>query len=210
MKRVLLAALCALAIVGCSDDKGYEYEVVANIGYPDATFYLSPLEDLTKYHLQAVSDKDGVVRFKGTATEPMIACVSDGIGRVAAPVFIEEGVVTVDRMEANPKLFLAQGTPSNDAYKSYLESLQALELRFMATAGEEATPELDSVMNIAFDSLDMAVERANFDNVFGVFLFVNGGMQRCANRTEVDSVVTLFPESLRGNSYLQSALKNVK
>ncbi len=209
MRKILFGALCALALVGCAEEKGFEYEVVANVGYPDATFYLSPMEDLGKFYAEAVSDKDGVVRFKGRSEKPMIACVSDGIASFASPVFVEQGTITVDRMPENPKFFLAEGTPSNDAYKEYLNALQELNLRLSSTIKEQ-TAEADSIVNQAFDSLDRVVESANYDKIFGVFLFVNGGIHRCSTVEQVDSIVGLFSEELRGDSYLQSAIKNVK
>ena len=77
MRKVFLMALCALAMVGCN--RGYKFEVVANIGYPDVMYYLSPEAQPSTYYMSAKSDAEGVVRFEGKSDVPMAVCLSDGL-----------------------------------------------------------------------------------------------------------------------------------
>lgn len=196
-------ALCALAMVGCN--RGYKFEVVANIGYPDVMYYLSPEAQPSTYYMSAKSDAEGVVRFEGKSEVPMAVCLSDGLVNLAGPFFLEEGTISVERLADNSRIIVGRGTPSNEAYCKYLMNLQQLDAVFDTVTNVEAA---EARMVAMFDSLDVAVEQANYDNIFGLYLFVKDGIGRYSTRAEVDSVVSLFAPELREHPYMVDALKN--
>jgi len=203
MKRFLLIALCAMAMISCS--RGYKFEVVANVGYPNSTFYLSPMSQPGTYYVGAESDGDGIVRFEGRSEYPMAVGISDGLVMVAGPFFLEEGSIVVERLAENPKVALAHGTPSNDAYIDYLAQLQQTSRMFDTI--QEPSDSVMSQMRIVFDSLDRAAEEANYGNFLGLYFFVSDGIHRYSTRAEVDSVVSLFAPELREHPYMVDALQ---
>jgi hypothetical protein len=203
MKRLLMLALCALAMMSCG--RGYKFEVVAKVGYPNSSFYLSPLSNPETYYVSGESDDEGVVRFEGRGEYPMAVGVSDGVSMITGPFFLEEGSIVVERLAANPKMFVAHGTCSNDAYVEYIAQLQ--QASHMFDTIQEMSDSVEARMQVVFDSLDRAVEESNYDNFLGLYLFVNDGIRRYSTRAEVDSVVSLFAPELREHPYMIGALQ---
>ena len=204
MKRVILAALCAVMMVSCG--KGFRFEVEFPTRYPDATFYLTPEGQPGNYYMKAQSNSDGVVRFKGKLTQPIVACISDGYVMVSHTFFVEKGLIKFGPLTEQSSEIVAYGTPANDAHNNYVVDMNILEAKY-STMDDSIGVDLVEAMNSEFDLLGRKVQAENMDNIFGVYLFVKEGIFRatCAER---DSIVATFSPAMQEHPYLQEALKN--
>ncbi|MBP3426429.1 MAG: hypothetical protein J6K81_06925 [Rikenellaceae bacterium] len=201
MKRLIIAVVSALALTAC--DRGLRFEVEFHTNYPDATFYLTPNGQPTNYYLKSTSDSEGVVRFEGRMRQPVVACISDGYVLISRPFFVEQGSIKFGHLSEQSPEIVAFGTPSNDAYNEYLVRMQALEKRYTFSSDSTTNPSEDMLR--AFDSLGLAVQRANMDNIFGVYLFVNEGIHR-ATAEQIDSIVAEFSPAMRRHPYVEEAV----
>ncbi len=208
MLKVSLAVLCALVLAGCGN-RGFRFTVKAQVGYPNATYYLTPIGQPSNFYMKATSDSEGYVCFSGRSRYPMALSISDGCAKIVEPVFVEEGDVYVDRLKEDANVLVSHGTPSNEAYIQYMVDLKALNSYFDTMINPD-NRDIEREMIVAFDSLDRVVEASNRDNVFGLYLFTTDGIRRCADRAAVDSVVSLFSEPMREHPYMVDALKNAE
>ena len=204
MRRVILAALCAVMMVGCS--KGLRFEIEFPTNYPDATFYLTPEDQPGNYYMKAQSDAEGVVRFKGKLSQPIVACISDGYAMISHTFFVEEGTIKFGPLTEQSKEIVAYGTPANDAHNNYVVDMNILETKY-TTMPDTTGINLVEAMNRDFEELGSKVQAENMDNILGVYLFVKEGIFRatCAER---DSIVSAFSPAMQAHPYLQEALKN--
>ena len=204
MKRVILAALCAVMMVGCS--KGLRFEIEFPTRYPDATFYLTPEGQPGNYYMKAQSDDEGIVRFKGKLAQPIVACISDGYAMVSNIFFVEDGSIKFGPLTEQSSEIVAYGTPANDAHNNYVVDMNILETKYTSMPDSTGV-NLVEAMNSEFDELGRKVQAENMDNILGVYLFVKEGIYRatCAER---DSIVAGFSPAMQAHPYLQEALKN--
>ncbi len=208
MRKILMAAVCAVMLVGCGE--GFRFEVEMPTRYPDATFYLSPENNPTTYYMKAKSDSEGVVRFEGRMRQPVAACVSDGYVAVSHTFFVEEGSVKFGYLSETDKTIVAMGTESNDAYNQYLVDMKALEVKY-ATCDSTCVNvvDIEAEMNRDFEALGAAVQAANYDNILGVYLFVKEGLWLTAPE-RVDSIVACFSPEMREHPYMREVLQKAK
>lgn len=203
MKKMILAALCVLAFVAC--DGGFRFEVELPTNYPGATYYLASVDNPGNYYLKAVSDSEGVVRFKGRMRYPVVARISDGCAMITPQFFVEQGSIKFGFIGAENPNIVAFGTPSNDAYNEYVVRVQQLEGKYIVE-GDTCATRREAAMLRDLDSLNVAVQCANMDNILGVYLFVNDGINHVAPE-QVDSIVACFSPEMRRHPYLQDVVK---
>lgn len=204
MRRIALAAVAVIAFAGCVRD-GVKCEITANVGTPDMMCYLVPEGEVDNYYAKSKTDAKGTARFKVRFKQPVCAGLSDGLSQIAGPFFVEDGSVVLDRFAQNPKVFIAHGTPSNDAYNTYRMQLMSLDTKY-DTVRFFKGDSLSRHMSVEFDSLGTAVEAANYDNIFGLYLFTHEKIFTLSPR-EADSVSKKFSRAMQRHPYMQAALR---
>ena len=80
--------------------------------------------------------------------------------------YVEQGTVKIDCGESG---CVVQGTPSNDAYRTYMLAADSILAWYLAQP--EATPEMAEAYERQIDSLDEALWQNNTDKILGLYLF---------------------------------------
>lgn len=206
MRKIFTVALLLIVATSCAN-RGFEFEVTAYLE-PQTEYYLTPDENTSHYYIKSKSDATGEVRFQGRMKQPVCAVISDGITSVAGPFFVEKGSVQLRPYAQSPDVMIAYGTPSNDAYNNYRIKLQDLENKY-DTMRNLCGCDVSVLMTREFDSLGEAVEKANYDNIFGVYMFVNEGIV-ALTPAEADSVRALFSSDMQQSYLMVDAIEKLK
>lgn len=168
MKRIFgyIAGIAFVALLaGCGRD-GVRFTVKCSGLAPRQTYYLTPSDDTRHYYLKGKTDGQGRIRFRGTIEHPVYANICNSLGARVVSFYVEQGTVKIDCGESG---FVAQGTPSNDAYMTYVLAADSILATYLALP--ESTPETVEAYERQIDSLDEALWRNNTDKILGLYLF---------------------------------------
>lgn len=163
--HLLVSALSALLFFGCCK-QGVRFSIKCEGLSPCETYFLSPVNDNTRYYLKTEADKKGVVRFRGRISSPVCASIRTSLGGRVTDFFIEEGKINI--APVNMRL-IAGGTPSNDALIEYQKACDSLYVKYDSYA--DITPEIEKAYQNELDSLGTALWQNNTDKILGVHLF---------------------------------------
>lgn len=168
MKRIFGYIACAVFIVlfaGCGGD-GVRFTVKCSGLAPRQTYYLTPSDDTRHYYLKGKSDGQGRIGFRGTIEHPVYANICNSLGARVVSFYVEQGTVKIDCGESG---CVVQGTPSNDAYRTYMLAADSILAWYLAQP--EATTEMAEAYERQIDSLDEALWQNNTDKILGLYLF---------------------------------------
>lgn len=136
MKNLLIAAT-AIALVGCGKSK--DYTINGNItGIGDGQVYLMTYSEAGVVPVDTTDVKSGKFKFTGDLSKPELYYISYSENpELYTPVFIEKGVIEVTGELNNADAPVeATGTPSNDAYNVYVETMKPMMEKYYAVMDE--------------------------------------------------------------------------
>ena len=158
MKRILLIALVATALVGCKDS----YVVKGTIeGYAGEVKLMA--NKSTESFGSAVTE-DGSFEIKVKADAPLFANLV--VGDKSKMVFVEPGIVDVTGSVNEWSNVSVSGTPANDHHATYQTEKKALMEAYMFAATDEER----AVAEKNYDEHTALSYEANKDNIFGLYL----------------------------------------
>ncbi len=184
MKRILLLALAAAALVGCKDS----YVVKGTIdGYAGEVKLMA--NKSTECFGSAVTE-DGSFEIKVDAEAPLFANLV--VGDKSKMLFVESGVVEVSGSLEEWGSVVVGGTVSNDRNATYQAEKKALMEAYIAAATDEER----AVAESNYDGHTVAAYEANKDNMFGLYLLATQVYYEMTPEEILEAVAAL-PKELR-------------
>ena len=174
MKRLVILALAALALLSCTDRK---YSIVAE--FPSNVVEDGQIFQLINYDNDEVIDSVVAVNnricFEGKVAMPYAVALKSPSGGYL-PLVLESGTILIDSMGN------VSGTPSN-------ETMLAMKAEMSAVRSDATLTREEKALRMA-NVLDSTFE-ANRENAVGYFLFLDIMEQK--NKAELDSLLNVLP-----------------
>ena len=174
MKRLVILALAALALLSCTDRK---YSIVAE--FPSNVVEDGQIFQLINYDNDEVIDSVVAVNnricFEGKVAMPYAVALKSPSGGYL-PLVLESGTILIDSMGN------VSGTPSNETMLAMKAEMSAVRSDATLTR-EEKTLRMTNVLDSTFE--------ANRENAVGYFLFLDIMEQK--NKAELDSLLNVLP-----------------
>lgn len=161
-----LSAILSVAAILASCSTTPTYKIRGYIEGLDGKMYMY---DSGRMLVDSTDVVDGKFEFSGDCTVPMRCYIADHCGvtnfNQTAYVYVEQGVINISKEGAG---YIAQGTPANDAYNRFMETIEPLDDEYMNDSTTDARrAEIDVLWdNIINDAID-----SNLDNLFGLMEF---------------------------------------
>jgi thiol-disulfide isomerase/thioredoxin len=182
MKRLVILALAALALLSCTDRK---YSVTIEL--PVGVIEDGQVFQLINYDNDEVIDSVAAVNnrlcFEGKVVKPYAAALKSPSGGYL-PLVLESGTILIDSMGT------ISGTPSNEALLAMKAEMNAVRSDATLTR-EEKSLRMTNVLDSTFE--------ANKENAVGYFLFLDIMGQK--DKAELDSLLKVLP-AMYSNSVL--------
>lgn len=182
MKRLVILALAALALLSCTDRK---YSVTIEL--PVGVIEDGQVFQLINYDNDEVIDSVVAVNnricFEGKVAMPYAAALKSPSGGYL-PLVLESGTILIDSMGT------ISGTPSNEALLAMKAEMNAVRSDATLTR-EEKSLRMTNILDSTFE--------ANKENAVGYFLFLDIMKQK--NKAELDSLLNVLP-AMYSNSIL--------
>ncbi|MBQ5608917.1 MAG: AhpC/TSA family protein [Rikenellaceae bacterium] len=182
MKRFVILALVALALLSCTDRK---YSIVAE--FPSNVVEDGQIFQLINYDNDEVIDSVAAVNnrlcFEGKVVKPYAVAMKSPMGGYL-PFVLESGEILIDSMGT------ISGTPSNEALLAMKAEMNAVRSDATLTR-EEKSLRMTNVLDSTFE--------ANKENAVGYFLFLDIMGQK--DKAELDSLLKVLP-AMYSNSVL--------
>ena len=174
MKRFVILALAALALLSCTDRK---YSIVAE--FPSNVVEDGQIFQLINYDNDEVIDSVTAINnricFEGKVVKPYAAALKSPSGGYL-PLVLESGTILIDSMGN------VSGTPSNETMLAMKAEMSAVRSDATLTREEKAL-RMTNVLDSTFE--------ANWENAVGYFLFLDIMEQK--NKAELDSLLNVLP-----------------
>ena len=167
MKRLFLISLVAtLVLAGCNSKR---CEIDGRLGNfrGEGMIYITDNWN-QKVAIDSTTVVQGVFHFDNVKAEPTLASLVGEDGSHIATFFIEEGKISIsgDAAEYNVK---GSGTPSNDAFNSFMAQRQEFKEKFgkAMQSGDEAAIE---AVDKEYEAMSARYQDENSGNIFGIFM----------------------------------------
>lgn len=184
MKRFLMIAAAALALVGC----GKEYVVRGTIeGY---TGEVKLMANKSTECFASATTEDGSFELKVDVDAPLFANLV--VGDKQRMVFVEEGTVTVAGSLEDWGAVTVGGTKSNENFEAYRGEKKALMEAYVAATDDESR----AVAEQNYDKHSADAYEANKDNLFGLYLLATE-LYYGMNPDEILEAVEALPKALQ-------------
>ena len=174
MKRLVILALAALALLSCTDRK---YSIVAE--FPSNVVEDGQIFQLINYDndevIDSVTAMNNRICFEGKVAMPYAVALKSPSGGYL-PLVLESGTILIDSMGN------VSGTPSNETMLAMKAEMSAVRSDATLTREEKAL-RMTNVLDSTFE--------ANRENAVGYFLFLDIMEQK--NKAELDSLLTVLP-----------------
>ena len=174
MKRLVILALAALALLSCTDRK---YSVTIEL--PVGVIEDGQVFQLINYDNDEVIDSVAAVNnrlcFEGKVVKPYAVAMKSPMGGYL-PFVLEPGEILIDSMGT------ISGTPSNEALLAMKAEMNAVRSDATLTR-EEKSLRMTNILDSTFE--------ANKENAVGYFLFLDIMKQK--NKAELDSLLNVLP-----------------
>lgn len=182
MKRLVILALAALALLSCTDRK---YSIVAE--FPSNVVEDGQIFQLINYDndevIDSVTAMNNRICFEGKVAMPYAAALKFPSGGYL-PLVLESGTILIDSMGN------VSGTPSNETMLAMKAEMNAVRSDATLTR-EEKSLRMTNVLDSTFE--------ANKENAVGYFLFLDIMGQK--DKAELDSLLKVLP-AMYSNSVL--------
>lgn len=182
MKRLVILALAALALLSCTDRK---YSIVAE--FPSNVVEDGQIFQLINYDNDEVIDSVAAVNnrlcFEGKVVKPYAVAMKSPMGGYL-PFVLEPGEILIDSIGT------ISGTPSNEALLAMKAEMNAVRSDATLTR-EEKSLRMTNVLDSTFE--------ANKENAVGYFLFLDIMKQK--DKAQLDSLLKVLP-AMYSNSVL--------
>ncbi|MBQ5371973.1 MAG: DUF4369 domain-containing protein, partial [Rikenellaceae bacterium] len=174
MKRLVILALAALALLSCTDRK---YSIVAE--FPSNVVEDGQIFQLINYDndevIDSVTAMNNRICFEGKVVKPYAVAMKSPMGGYL-PFVLEPGEILIDSMGT------ISGTPSNEALLAMKAEMNAVRSDATLTR-EDKSLRMTNVLDSTFE--------ANKENAVGYFLFLDIMKQK--NKAELDSLLNVLP-----------------
>ena len=174
MKRLVILALAALALLSCTDRK---YSIVAE--FPSNVVEDGQIFQLINYDndevIDSVTAMNNRICFEGKVAMPYAAALKSPSGGYL-PLVLESGTILIDSMGN------VSGTPSNETMLAMKAEMSAVRSDATLTREEKAL-RMTNVLDSTFE--------ANKENAVGYFLFLDIMGQK--DKAELDSLLKVLP-----------------
>lgn len=196
MKKIIFALLAAATMVGCC---GSGYKISGKINSaPGDSVYLIAANKEAAVLASGVVASDSTITLSGDVEVPFIATIADAAKKPQVIVFVEKGKVEIAPAQNG---YVCSGTPANDNYKMFTDSMSAIQVAYYAL-GAEATEEQREALNDKYEKLIADAVTNNLNNIFGAYIFANGelmSMEFADAKTRLAS----FPENMQQTEILK-------
>ena len=177
-----MMAMAALALVACQEKNAYTISGTINTTGEGDSVSMQVVEGRKRIDLEKVPVVNGKFEFKGVADSVQVVVLS--LGDASCQLFLEPGDIKVE-LKPGQKSF-ALGTPSNNAYESFMSDMKALDDEYAEIAEKAKNPELSDA------------ERAEVKKLLGQF---EEKYYQAIKNSVIDNVGTDFGLYNLGNSY---------
>ncbi len=167
MKKIILfAAATAMLLVGCQNTK--TYAVSGTIEGLEGTVALMPMSGDDKEAYGEATVENGAFTIEVESQTPLFSLLTVN-GQPVAPVFLEEGAITVNGSAEDLENVKAAGTVSNDAFAAYVEAQNTLAAKL---ENPEVSEEEMRAVYEQIEALNDESYEANKDNLWGAYILV--------------------------------------
>lgn len=194
MKKMMMAALAAVALVGCAQQP--KYTISGQVEGVEGMLYLANSDGVVDSNLV----ENGAFRFEGAVEEPKVLYIANNSNLRAASLralcILEGGEMQLVQSESGE--YVVTGSKANDAYKAMNDEAFKLvsEYRNEATSDERR-----AAIEEEFEALNENALKENMDNLFGVMQLQSAAYSRPA--TEVKELIAGFSPEMQQTAMMK-------